>query len=104
MRSSVVQLTLLPLDPETRAQLEQLAAMPVELRTDDGRLAWLCPFCDALVTAEPGEDEASIKSDPACGSCRAHYHGLTLKQVAALAASGAPPASPPAGWRREAHA
>lgn len=100
MRSSIVQLTLLPLTPETRAQLEQLAAMPVELRTDDGRLVWLCPHCDALVTAEPGEDEVSIKSDPACGSCRARYHGLTLKQVTALAAGGSPPASPPAGWRR----
>lgn len=103
MRSSVVQLTLLPLDPETQAQLEQLAALPVELRTNDGRLAWLCPFCDALVTAEPGEDEASIKSDPACGPCRARYHGLTLKQVATLAASGSPPTSPPTGWQRRGH-
>lgn len=99
MRSSVGQLTL-HLTPEARAQLEQLAASPVEIRTDDGRLAWPCPHCDAIVTAEPGEDEASIRSDPACGGCRARYHGLSIKQVAALAAGGAPPASPPAGWRR----
>lgn len=93
MRSSVVQLTLLPLDAETRAQLEQLAALPVEMRTEDGSLAWLCPHCDVVVIAEPGDDEAS-KSDPACSGCRARYHGLTHKQVAALAASGAPPAGP----------
>lgn len=81
--------------PDTWVQPEEAA---------HARLAWLCPHCDVLVTAEPGEDEASIKSDPACGGCRARYHGLTRKQVAALAASGSPPASPPAGWRREAHA
>lgn len=92
------QLTL-HLTPETRAQL---AASPAELRTEDGRLVWLCPHCDHLVVDDVGETEEALRKDPACGTCRAHYHGLTIKQVAARAASGAPPESPPAGWRRKA--